>query len=162
MDFIRKIKESPHYERLKNSDQYRFDKRQCIIIGALTAFYGLACLLPMLSLSGPAVASAALVVIFFLVFFCMFVYYTYQWLEIFLHMEHYTFCQVKMDRIHVHGRGMVRFTVEFTDRSGKTQTRDTAPMFSSEWKPYVEDYNNKMALVGYNEKTDRLIVIKPI
>jgi hypothetical protein len=67
-----------------------------------------------------------------------------------------------MDKIHLHGRGIACFTVEFTDRQGKTQIRDTANMFSSQWEPYVEAYNNKMALIGYNKVTDRLVVIKPL
>ena len=160
MNFIQKIKESPHYERLKNSAEYRYCRRQGILFTVIMLIYGLATFLPAFFLEDELDASFVILILFFLIFFGMWIYYCYRWLEIFLYMEHYTFCQVRMEKIHLQGRGIACFTVEFTDRQGRTQIRDTANMFSSQWEPYVEAYNNKMALIGYNEKTDRLVVIK--
>ncbi len=162
MNFFARIKSSPHYDRLKHSAEYRYSRRQCILFMMIMLFYGLVTFLPAFFIEGELDVSFGILVVFFMVFFGMWLYYCYCWLEIFLHMEHYIFCQVKMDKIHLHGRGTACFTVEFTDRQGKTQIRDTANMFSSQWEPYVEAYNNKMALIGYNEVTDRLVVIKPL
>lgn len=158
MKFIQKIKESPHYERLKNSDQYRFDKRQFLVMAALSAGYILIAVLGATSgIKGDI--SVGISFFFSLIFLGATLYFGFRWLEIFLYMEHYTFCQVKMEKLHLLGRGIACFSVEFTDRRGKLQSRNTSNMFSSYRKPYVEDYNNKMALIGYNEKTDRLVVI---
>ena len=158
MHFLQKIKDSPHYERLKKSAQYRFDRRQFLGMAAITFGY---ILLTLLSTSSGIKRdlSNAIAVIFSLAFLGATLYFGYRWLEIFLCMEHYIFCHVKMDNIHLRGRGYACFTVEFTDRQGKTQTRDTDNMFSSYREPYAETYNHQMALVAYNEKTDRLVVI---
>jgi hypothetical protein len=80
--------------------------------------------------------------------------------EIFLHIDSYIFRQAQLDHPHVKGRGGTYYTVEFTDRNGKTLRRDTRAMFTSAAEPFLEDYNNKTVTIGYNEKTDRLVVLR--
>ena len=160
MNFIQKIKESPHYERLKKSVQYTYDRRQFIIISVC---FGLIDLLfvPLGILAGETSADASFVMCLFLGIglFGVWLYYLYHWLEIFLRMDRYIFCQVRLEHPHTQYRGGTYYTVEFTDRQGNTIKRDTSPMFSSDWEPYLEDYNNKTVLIGYNEEMDRLVVI---
>ncbi len=162
MHFFGKIKDSPNYERLKNSVQYRYDRWQFRIIGIFCAIL----ILPMLALlslgigvKGAEVA-VAFGIVYMLAMLCMVAYFAYHWLEIFRYMDSYIFCQVRLDQPHVAGRSGVKFTVEFTDRHGKLQKRDTDTMFSSHWEPYLEDYNNKIVLIGYNEETDRIVIIQ--
>lgn len=164
MRFLQKIKDSPHYSRLKNSAQYRYDRRQLIIMSVCLGIV----LLPMMVLLclefkiGNPDPSIVLAVFYVLFLVGALIYFAYHWLEIFLHIDSYIFCQVRLDQPHVQGRGGAYFTVKFTDRHGNQLQRDTSKMFSSNWEPYLEEYNNQMVLIGYNEKTDRLVVIQRV
>lgn len=159
-----KIKDSPHYLRLKESVEYRYDKKQFImmasIFGGLYAFL----LLMFLPLAGDTEYGAAITIIWLvfpgLFYLPILLYFAYRWLEIFLYIDSYMFCEVLLDQPHVQGRGGVKFTVAFTDRHGKQLKRETSTMFSSGAEPYLEDYNNQKVLIGYNEETDRVVVIK--
>lgn len=161
---MNKIKDSPHYSRLKESVEYRYARKQFLI--ALLCF-GLGALILILPISlvvdanDPSDAFAFAGFAFTgIVYLCFIAYFTYRWLEIFLHIDSYIFCEVVLDQPHVEGRGGVKFTVTFTDRHGKHLKRDTGTMFSSHYEPYLEDYNNQKVLIGYNEETDRVVVIK--
>ena len=161
MNFLQKIKASPNYLLLKNSAQYRYDRRQFLIISIISGIV----LLPMMVLLGlvfrignpdPSIVLAVFYILFLL---GALIFFAYRWLEIFLHIDSYTFCQARLDQPFVKGRGGVGFTVTFTDRHGNSLERNTSPMFSSQWDPLLEEYNNKTVLLGYNEKTDRLVLI---
>ena len=159
MNFLDKIKNSPHYDRLKNSAQYKYDRRQFLIIGGCLC---VPCLVMMWALAAMAeTENPAIVLAFIYILFLlgMIGYFAYRWLEIFLYMDGYIFCQARLDQPHVSGRGGVSFTVNLTDRQGNPIQRETSKMFSSQWEPFLEEYNNKTVLVAYNEKTDRLVVI---
>ncbi|MBR4972393.1 MAG: hypothetical protein IKY59_05425 [Oscillospiraceae bacterium] len=159
MNFLQKIKASPNYLLLKNSAQYRYEKRQFLIISACL---GLALLLLLWSIGMLMQTESPSVVI--MVFYALFLlgiilYFAYRWLGIFLYIDRYQFFEAKLDQPHVMGRGGVKFTVQWQDRYGNRKSKDTAPMFSSHYEPYLEEYNNQMARIGYNEKTDRLVLI---
>jgi hypothetical protein len=162
MFFSRKIKESPHFQRLKESLDYTFEKRQVLI---LTITFGLIMLMfvPVLILgaqSANVMAGMAVVMLWFLTLVGIWAYTFHKWVEIFLHIDSYIFRQAQLDHPHVKGRGGTYYTVEFTDRNGKTLRRDTRAMFTSAAEPFLEDYNNKTVTIGYNEKTDRLVVLR--
>lgn len=161
MNFLQKIRESPNYTRLKNSEQYRYDKRQFIIISVCFGIIFLLFLPMMILAAGSPSAAVALFYLVLLVvgYFLVWAFYTYTWLEIFRHMDSYIFFQARLDQPHIHGRGGVSFTVKFTDCHGKQQQKETSKMFSSQWEPLLEDYNNQLVLMGYNEETDRLVLI---
>lgn len=161
MNFLQKVRESPNYTRLKNSEQYRYDKRQFIIISVVFGIIFLLLLPAIVLVAGDASAAAAFFLLLFLMmgYFLLWGYYTYHWLEIFRHMESYIFFQARLDQPHMNGRGGVSFTVKFTDRHGKPQQKETSKMFSSQSEPLLEDYNNQTVLLGYNEETDRLVLI---
>lgn len=161
MKFIRRIKESPYYERLKNSLDYTFCVRQAKIISVI---FGLILLLfvPVIILAAQnpeSIAGAVLALFWLFALIVLWAYVSYGWLEIFLHMDSYIFCQVRLDHPHVEGRAGTYYTVEFIDRHGKTLKRDTKAMFTSNWEPFLEDYNNQTVLIGYNEVTERIVVI---
>lgn len=163
MNRISNIKESPHYEKLRASVQYEYDRRQFFIVGGII----LLCLLmfvPLLisQVQGPYEdAAATLFMVFWcIVMVCVALYFLYRWLEIFMYMDSYHFFRAKLDRPYLRHRGGAGFTVEFTDCQGKRREMQTSPMFSSQWQPMLEEYNNKEVLLAYNEKTDRLIVIR--
>lgn len=162
MNWLSQIKESPHYDKLKGSVQYKYDRRQFLIIGAMVALM-LLMFVPLLALEArdpyADAAGSLFVVLWCLVMVGMALYFLYRWLEIFLFIDHYTFFRARLDRPYLRHRGGAGFTVEFTDRQGNRREMQTSPMFSSQWEPNLEEYNNKEVLMAYNEKTDRLIVI---
>lgn len=166
MHWLQAIKDSPNYPRLKDSVQYRYDRKQFLIIaiflGGLLLFLLLS-LIPLLNHSEKSDASIAMGLLF-IVFFCVpaIGYFAYHWLEIFLHIGSYTFCEVVFDKPHTGYRGGAYFTVEITDRLGNKHKKDTSQMFSSNWEPFFEDYVNQKVLVGYNSETDRLVVIRKV
>ena len=114
----------------------------------------------------PAVGNAAwdvlgvMMLIMLLIFLPIVAYFVYHWLEIFLRIDSYVFREVVLNRPQVATRGRVKYTVTFTDRHGKSLTRDTSRMFTSQTQPLLEDYNNQTVLIGYNEETDRVVVIQ--
>lgn len=166
MNSIQKMKNSPHYLRLKESVEYRFERKQFVIVASLFGGLFVLLLLMLLPLTGQTDRSDSAITmgLAFLGFlYCpLILYQAYRWLEVFLHIDSYIFCEVLLDQPHVQGRGGVKFTVTFTDRHGKQLKRETSTMFSSSWEPYLEDYNNQKVLIGYNEETDRVVVIKRI
>ena len=163
MDFLHKIKDSPNYNRLKNSAQYRYDRRQFLIMSVIFGIIFLM-FLPLFFLVGDGGDAASFVLVVFMLmgYFLVWLYFLYRWLEIYLYIDSYIFCHARLDQPHVHGRGGASFTVEFTDRHGNRLQREPGKMFSSQWEPYLEEYNNQTVLIGYNEKTDRLIVMERI
>ena len=165
MNFLEKIKDSPHYPKLKGSLQYRYDRRQFLFMSVFFGIVGLVLWLPLLV--GSAKPNPTFVIYLLLWMFLLFgwLYFAYQLLEIFLHMDKYIFCQVRLDQPYLqHHRygSSVGFTVEFTDRYGKTLKRKTSAMFSSQTEPCLEEYNNQTVLIGYNQETDRLVVIQRV
>lgn len=162
-----KMKASPHYSQLKDSVDYRFDRKQFWIFTGIS----LPILLPLLILvivtlsrsESPNVAFGIMWCSFWgIAYLMLLAYFAYRWLEIFLHIDSYIFREVLLNQPHLVGRGGVKFTVTFPDSQGKQRTCDTGGMFSSGWEPYLEDYNNQTVLIAYNEVTDRVVVIQRI
>ena len=167
MNPIQRIKASPHYSQLKGSVDYRYDKKQFLLIFVSIGLLVLPILITLIVLLGRSGNSGAMYGMVWLMFLgfgylMLLLYFAYRWMEIFLHIDSYIFCEVLLDQPHVVGRGSVKFTVTFPDSHGKQRTCDTSGMFSSGWEPYLEDYNNQTVLIAYNEVTDRVVVVKRI
>ena len=162
MDFLQKIKESPYFHRLKGSVQYRYDLKNLRIIGICFTIAMVPMLWAFVMLMKTENPAAVFVFFYLLLLAGMILYYFYRWLGIFLYIEHYQFFQATLDQPFVQGRGGVGFLVEFTDRHGNRLQRKTSPMFSSQWEPLLEEYNNQTVLLAYNEKTDRLVLIQRV
>lgn len=165
MRFFEKIKDSPHYPRLRNSMEYQYCRKDFLVA---LAFFGFALALFVLGciVDPPGAAnagSAAMLGLCLVLFFGLAAYKCYVWLEIFLHMECYHYTHVVLDRPYVeHTRysHRVRYSVEFTDRHGKQIRRDTTAMFQNETGFVLEEYNNQRMLIGYNEYNDRVVIIQ--
>lgn len=163
MHALQKIKDSPNYPRLKDSVEYRFRRKEFLMSagwsGGAMLLMALV-FLPLLGHSDDANVVAAMGMVFLLLFFLSFIaVYGYLWLELFMYIDSYTFCEVMLNRPHLNGRYGASFTVEVTDRHGKKLTRETGKIFYSYGELQFEEYNNQQVLVGYNEETDRLVVI---
>ncbi len=163
MHWLQSIKDSPNYPRLKDSVDYRYWRKQFLLMAGILGGAFLLTLLAVVPVmtEGDEGNAAAIMGLFFIamVYLGLIAYFAYQWLVIFLHINSYTFCEVMLDHPHLHGRGAVSFSVEVSDRRGKKLIKETSKMFHSEAEPYFEEYNNQKVLVGYNEETDRIVVI---
>ena len=164
MHWLQKIKDSPNYPRLKDSVDYRYWRKQFLLMAGILggAFLLMLLAVVLVMTEGDEGNAAAIMGLFFIamVYLGLLAYFAYQWLVIFLHINSYTFCEVMLDHPHLYGRGAVSFSVEVTDRRGKKLTKETSKMFHSEAEPYFEEYNNQKVQVGYNEETDRIVVIR--
>ena len=155
MNALHRIKESPHYPRLRKSVQFSYDRRHFLIIAICFAVL----VLPFLALAAAGnEGTAGMAVLWLLVLVGITLFYLYRWLEIFLYIDHYSFCTAQLLNPHTY-RAVVSYTITITDRHGNTFQRDTSRMFSSQQAPYLEEYNGRKVLIGYNEKTDRVVVI---
>lgn len=82
--------------------------------------------------------------------------------QIFSHMEDYQIFTVTLTKpVVYHNRysSSVSYEVTFPGPDGKYITRETARMFRNYDHPRIQDFNGHQVLVGYNETTDRFIVI---
>ena len=162
MLWLQKIKDSPNYPRLKNSVQYRYERKQFLIIAiALGALY-LFMLPPILDLilsePGREGGIAALLLMSFIIL-PLIAYVAYRWLRLFLHIDDWSFSEAVLDKPHAGYKGGVYFTVTVTDRRGNKKLVDTTTMFFSS-EPRLEDYANRSVLIGYNEETEVVAVIR--
>ena len=112
MDFLHKIKDSPNYNRLKNSAQYRYDRRQFLIMSVIFGIIFLM-FLPLFFLVGDGGDAASFVLVVFMLmgYFLVWLYFLYRWLEIYLYIDSYIFCHARLDQPHVHGRGGASFLI---------------------------------------------------
>ena len=162
MLWLQRIKDSPNYPRLTNSVQYRFERKQFLIIaGILGAAYLflLPAALDLMLFEPGRDGGIAILVMLSMVILPMIAYFAYRWLRLFLHIDAWCFSEAVLDKPHAGYRGGVYFTVEITDRRGNKKRVETANMFSS-GEPMLEDYVNKKVLIGYNEETQLVAVIR--
>ena len=164
MLWLQKIKDSPNYPRLKNSVQYRFERKQFLVIaGILGAAYllGLMVSLDLIRFEPGRDGGIAILVMMSVMVLPMVAYFAYRWLRLFLHIDAWRFSEAVLDKPHAGYKGGVYFTVEITDRRGNKKQVDTANMFSS-GEPMLEDYANQKVLIGYNEETELVAVIQKL
>ena len=164
MFFSQKIKDSPNFQRINGSLDHIYGRRQTRLISFI--------FIPLLLVYLPVIFFAAQVpdgivgaiigILWVLVPLGFWAYILYKWLQIYLHIDSYIFFQARLDHPHMKTKGGTYYTVEFTDRYGKRLQRATVDMFTSEANPYLEEYSNQTVLMGYNEKTDRLVVVKKV
>ena len=164
MLWLQKIKDSPNYPRLKNSVQYRFERKQFLVIaGILGAAYllGLMASLDLIRFEPGRDRSIAILVMMSVMVLPMVAYFAYRWLRLFLHIDAWCFSEAVLDKPHAGYKGGVYFTVEITDRRGNKKQVDTANKFSSA-EPMLEDYVNQKVLIGYNRETELVAVIQKL
>lgn len=164
MLWLQKIKDSPNYPRLKNSAQYRFDRRQFLLVAGILGAAVLIVFFSTLDLLRFDKGVGA----FWTLNLCMLLAYlpiialvAYHWLRLFLHIDGWHFSEAVLDQPHAGYKGGVYFTVEITDRLGNRKRVETDRIFTSA-EPRVEDYVNHRVLIGYNEETNLVAVIQKL
>lgn len=160
MDWFSRIKESPNYERLKHSLEYRHLRKQAILSGSFSAVFILLVALTGLPNSTMGAKSVMAFVMGILVLIPMTLYYVYQMAALFFKIDRWTFSETILDKPHMGSRGSAYFTVTVRDRSGRELQRDTSSLFHSYSEPCFDDCVNKTALIGYNDETDTVAVIQ--
>jgi len=150
------IKESPNYRRLKNSVEFKAERRSTLVVSIF-------CLILILLMAAAAGTSRGIAraVIGFVIMIPCFLYQLYRLVRIFFHMDSYTFTEVLLDQPKQGYKGSMYFTVRIRDRSGQEFETDTNAIFSRS-EPCFEDYVNQKALIGYNNDTELVVVIKKL
>ena len=151
------IKESPHYQRLKNSVEFKAEWRSSLIVGI---FY-LILLLLMFTVGSLNSAGTARAVIGAIIMIPCLLYQLYRLVRIFFHMESFTYTEAILDRPKQGYKGSMYFTVRIRDRSGREFDADTHSIFSRS-EPCFEDYVNQKVLIGYNNDTELVVVIQKL
>lgn len=150
------IKEFPNYRRLKNSVEFKAERRSTLVVG----IFCLILILLMAAAAGTSRGTARAVIGFVIMIPC-FLYQLYRLVRIFFHMDSYTFTEVLLDQPKQGYKGSMYFTVRIRDRSGQEFETDTNAIFSRS-EPCFEDYVNQKALIGYNNDTELVVVIKKL
>ena len=167
MNPIQKMKNSPHYPQLRQSLEYYHCRKQFIISSIICGILVIPTyLLLFLGVDGHGNDAKLVIHVMLSIFYLGYWIYTgHRWLGIFRHMDDYMFFPVTLTKpIVSHSRysASVRYTLTFPNSQGEIITRETSSMFHSYSDPCLQDYNNRTVLVGYNEETDRLVVIKRV
>lgn len=151
------IREHPNFDRLKNSVEAKAVKKDIIMIGSFLLFYTLLLCIP----SRDTRDKIILWLIYFFGLIPFFLYQIYHFAEMFFHIDRYTFTEVTLDHPKQGYRGAMAFAVTLQSRSGQKIEEETSYIFSR-GEPNFEDYVNRKALIGYNDKTQRVVVIKKL
>ena len=157
MHWLSQIKESPNYERIKKSLEFRAQRRDALTVWIFTAV--------MLLIFGAfGTGSSARGVIGFVMVILLMIpyslYYVYRLAVLFWKIDHWVFSEALLDKPHLGGKGGAWFTVTLRDRSGREIVKDTPHIFGNVSDPVFEECVNKRALVGYNSETDTVAVIQ--
>ena len=152
---FREIREHPNFQRIKGSVEFLSGRKDLLVAGILLALMTVLLLIPNRT-------TGSTMIYWLLYFFFMipfFLYTAYRLLELFLHIDCYSFTEAALDRPRQGYRGVMYFTVTLRDRSGREFEADTGQIFSR-GNPNFEEYVNQKALIAYNEKTERVAVIR--
>lgn len=157
MRSLSEIRESPNYERLKHSVEAKACGKDCLAMGIMLLIFTL-----LLCIPGSDAADVFILWLLYLFgILPLFLYTLYKLLEIFLHIDCYSFTEVVLDQPRQGYKGAMYFTVILRDRQGRELEMDTRQIFSR-GNPNFEDYVNQRALIGYNDKTERVVVVKKL
>ena len=149
------IRQSPNYQRLKNSVEFKAERRSTLVVGIF-------CLILILLMAAAAGSrSTARSAIGFVVLFPCFLYQLYRLVRIFFHMDSYTYTEAVLDQPRQGYKGSMYFQVRLRDRSGREFCANTNSIFSGS-EPCFDDYVNQKALIGYNNHTELVVVIKKL
>ena len=151
------IKESPNFQRLKNSVEFKAEWRSTWIVGV----FCLILILLMFTVGSLNSADTARAVIGTIIMIPCLLYQVYRLVRIFFHMESFTYTEAVLDRPKQGYKGSMYFTVRIRDRSGREFDANTNNIFNRN-EPCFEDYVNQKVLIGYNNDTGLVVVIKKL
>ena len=156
MRALSEIRESPNYEQLKTSVEAKSCAQECLV----SIFFLIVFAIP-LFIGENTSKTFMLWLMELFGFLPLFLYTLYKLIEIFLWIDCYSFTEVVLDRPQQGYKGAMYFTVILRDRQGRELEVDTRQIFSRS-SPSFEDYVNQRALIGYNDKTERVVVVKKL
>ena len=151
------IKESPNFQRLKNSVEFKAEWLSSLIVG----IFCLILILLMFTVGSLNSANTARAVIGTIIMIPCLLYQLYRLVRIFFHMDSYTYTEAVLDRPKQGYKGSMYFAVRIRDRSGREFDADTHSIFSRS-EPCFEDYVNQKVLIGYNNVTGLVVVIQKL
>ena len=151
------IKESPNFQRLKNSVEFKAEWRSTWIVGV----FCLILIFLMFTVGSLHSANTARSVIGTIIMIPCLLYQLYRLVRIFFHIDSYTYTEAVLDRPKQGYKGSMYFTVRVRNRFGKEIDVDTNRIFSRA-EPNFEDYLNQKVLIGYNNVTGLVVVIKKL
>lgn len=151
------IKESPNFQRLKNSIEFKAEWRSTWIVCVFCLFL----MLLMFAVGSRSEADTARAVIATIIIIPCFLYQLYRLVRIFFRMDSYTYTEAVLDRPRQGYKGSMYFTVRVRNRSGQEFDADTNAIFNR-MEPCFEDYVNQRVLIGYNNVTELVVVIQKL
>ena len=153
MRSISEIRESPNFQRLKNSVEFKSKLRTTLIIGCFFV------ILWLIILSAQEIT--IIEILFILISSGLIIYQLYRAFRIFSHIDSYTYTEALLDRPHLGNRGTRYFTVRIRDCFGREFDANTNNIFNRN-EPCFEDYIDQKVLIGYNNDTELVVVIKKL
>lgn len=151
-----RLKDSPNYENIVKSLDFRYGRRQALIMVITSAVLFL---VARMKYPDPEEMRRFLilwaVMIAPVTLWCLI-----RWLDIFIKPDAYVFFTAKLDQPNLGYKRGVYYTINGTDRQGRPIVANTRKMFSNLFSPTFEEYNNLKVLVGYNERTGRVIIVR--
>ena len=156
MLWLQKIKDSPNYDRIRNSVEFKAQRRHALFVWIVTAV-----LLLLTALTGvgksPKSTVAFLMTAFFMIPYSL--YYVYRVGVLYWKMERWAFSETTLDRPDLGYKSAAWFTVTVRDRSGRELEKETSHIFGTASDPVFEDYVNCRVLIGYHDESDTVAVI---
>lgn len=157
--WIRKIKASANYERIRNSLELRTAKNYVLVFAAAAVLTALLVFLINFQLDmGVAATTAGFMMLVFLPFV---LFYVHRIFKIFQSIDDYTFTEVTLHQLgHSLYKGM-HFSVGLKDWNGNTVYTQTHAIFHTHgiMEPLLDDYVNRTVWVAYNNTTGYVVVI---
>ena len=152
----RRLKDSPNYENIVTSLDFRYGCRETLIMIATAA---LCILIARFKYTDPSDMSLFMIVCG-VIFGPVILWCLIRWLGIFIKPDGYIFFTAVLDQPNLGYKRGVYYTIKGTDRQGRPIVANTRKMFSNLLSPTFEEYNNLKVLVGYNERTGRVIIVR--
>lgn len=151
-----RLKDSLNYQNIVSSLDFRYGRRQTLIMVITSA---VAILVAGLKYPDPDELRRFLIV-WAVIMAPVTLWCLIRWLDIFIKPDGYIFFTAVLDQPNLGYKRGVYYTVKGADRAGRPIEANTRKIFSTLFSPTFEEYNNLKVLVGYNERTGRVIVVR--
>jgi hypothetical protein len=151
-----RLKDSPNYEHIVKSLDFRYGRRQTLIMVITSAVIFL---VERMKYPDPEQMRRFLI-LWAVMMAPVTLWCLIRWLDIFIKPDAYVFFTAKLDQPNLGYKRGVYYTINGTDRQGRPIVANTRKMFSNLFSPTFEEYNNLKVLVGYNERTGRVIIVR--
>ncbi len=159
MLWLQKIKDSPNYPRIKNSLEFKTQRRHALFVWIATAAMLLIAAVAGVGSSAKSTMAFVMLIVFAVPYS---LYYVYRVGVLFWKMERWAFSETTLDRPHLGYKGGAWFTVTVRDRSGRELEKETSHIFGTSSDPVFEDYVNRRVLIGYHDESDTVAVIQKL